>query len=294
MNSANRLDIQPGPGPHSALDIQGVVEEFAVRTLVTQLSWYYGEGVQPRHVHPNLQKMYVSLLGDMGFSTVGKRALNPMLDYPSWDDIAAPHIDKSPKEVTFIIGPPGVEGTVNPAEVYIYARTEKYWEAREGCHIDTKNGYSLDTIPEQVPWDEKLSLVANPVRRDYVPRRTFVGIDSGVDYAVPPRSVEDLARIAGAYPKEVDELLDHVSGDNYVVGPVPKLEKDGSVYSGLQEGPAISFWGPADLSEGVSTEFKTANGLTKVTSKPSIDGIRLERLKLALANNTIVPSNSTL
>ncbi len=287
MNSANRLDIQPGPGPHSALDIQGVVDEFAVQTLVTQLSWYYGEGVQPRHVHPNLEKMYVSLLDDMGFSMVGKRALNPMLDFPSWDEITAPYKDKPVIGDAFIVGPPGAEGAVNPAEVVIYVRAESYWKARDVWHIDTEKGYTLDTIPDQVPPEEKMALVKHLIGKGYVPKRRIVGVESEADYVRDPKTVDDLARVGGAHPREVLELLGHIREDDFVVGPIPKFDPETDSYIGLEEGPAVAFWGPADMTEAVQTKYTVSPEVRETRSLPSIDAIRWARLKGALDDGTI-------
>lgn len=284
-NITDRLDVQPGL--NQPVDIQDVVEEFAIRTLVTQLSQYYGEGVTPHFVHPNLQKLYVSLLDNLGFSMIGRRALNPMLGLESWDKITAPFASESIADDMLIVGPPGGDGAANPAEVVIYARSENYWKARREPHIDTNVGYSANTVPEQVPWDEKLSLVKILIGKGYVPKRRFAGVDSGIDYVLPPRTVEDLARVGGAHPREVLELLGHIREDDFVVGPIPKFDPKTDSYIGLEEGPAVAFWGPADMTEAIQTTYSVSSGVRETIRVPSIDAIRLARLKIALENETI-------
>lgn len=284
-SNPNRLDVQNHIG--AAADIQGVVEEFAISTLVTQLSQYYGEGVIPKSVHPNLQGLYVSLLDVLGFSMVGRRALNPMLGFDSWDAITAPFKHESTEGDALIVGPPDRGGAANPAEVGIYVRLKKYWEARGECHIDLDFGYYADTVPEQVPWDEKLSLVKILIGKGYVPKRRIVGVDNGIDYAPSPKTVDDLARVGGAHPREVLELLGHIREDDFVVGPIPKYDPETESYIGLEEGPVVAFWGPADMTEAIQTKYTVSSGVREITRVPSIDAIRLARLNIALENETI-------
>lgn len=230
---------------------------------------------------------YRQVLAQAGLTDTTDQDIEKILANRGWDEISSPFIrDDDPEEV-ILVGPTLDGDSKNIATVGIWVHTESYWKARDVWHIDTEKGYTLDTIPDQVPAEEKMALVKHLIGKGYVPKRRIAGIESEVDYVRDPKTVNDLARVGGAHPREVLELLGHIKEDDFVVGPIPKFDPETDSYVGLEQGPAVAFWGPADMTEAVQTKYTVKSGARETRSVPSIDAIRLERLKLALGNETI-------
>ena len=166
---------------------------------------------------------------------------------------------------------PAQEHSLNPGILGVWAPHKEYWKARGVWHIDTEEGYTLDTRPAQVPWVEQLGLVEHLVEIRFVPG---VNVRGNEDTTNGPsrrfRTVRDLID-AGSAPSTLDKakLLEGVNERDFIPGPMLGGIPDGPKgYRTLVPGESVSFWRKA---------------------RDPYDRNKLERIRYALKKGNIQP-----
>lgn len=192
------------------------------------------------------------MLEDEGMSDTGLEDVARVIAADGFDEGTPPY---SHADEGLLVGP-ALEHSLNPGIIGVWAPHKEYWKARGVWHIDTDEGYTLDTIPAQVPWAERLELVKHLVEIRYIPG---INVRGNEDTTHGPnrhfRTVRDLIA-AGSAPSTLDKarLLEGVNDRDFIPGPMLGGIPDGPKgYRTLVPGESVSFWrrakGPYDRNK---------------------------------------------
>lgn len=199
----------------------------------------------PREVDDSVRRSMVRGLLSGGLVQVSELALNPMLPLGDDNDSLDFLLERFMNPHSLIIdeiclGPPQLE-QVNPGHTGIWALL---------------GGYTLETVPKQVPLKQQVAIARNLVGRQFTPYRRTQGNSGHGDL-----TVDRLSRHAYPQGHELDEFRNAVDRRITIPGPVIRVDVVSEVI--VSPGDVVGFW----------TEDNSDSAQEKLAKLQSILGI---------------------
>ncbi len=209
------------------------------------------------------------LLGGSGLSEAGENGIANIISADRFGEDGDSGKPATHSREGLLVGPL-MEDSPNPGILGVWAPYIEYEQARGVWHIDTEEGYTLDTRPAQVPWEEQLALLKHLVEIRFVPGETVSGKQDTQGLTRAAYSVEELIAM-GSAPSLLNKenLLVGVGNGDYIPGPRPGILLDGpGGYRRLVPGETVCFWRKAKGAHDRDTLGRLRYDIRKDNIKP--------------------------